>query len=100
MGALVLRMGVVPAVVTGIAGGVVSRRVGLTQNTGGVNKGVLVRFYVVTPSAVVEALSAIRAEGDRSLESSEEGAPSGGRIRGGGDGEVVVQQRLRCPLEQ
>ena len=65
VGALVLRMGVVPAVVTGIAGRVVSPRVGLTQNTAGVNKGVLVRFYVVTPSAVVEALSAIRPKGDR-----------------------------------
>ena len=61
-GELVLRMGIVPAVFTGIAGRFVSPRVGSTQNAG---EGVLVRFYVVTPSTVVEALSAIRPKGDR-----------------------------------
>ena len=83
MGTLVLRMGVVPAVVIRIAGRVVSPRVGLTENTGGVNKGVLIRFHPVTPSAVVEALSAIRAKGDRLHESSKEGASSGGRSEEG-----------------
>ena len=81
VGALVLRMVVVPAVVIGIARRVVSPRVRLTQNTGGVDKGFLARFYVVTPSAVVEGLSAKRAKGDRSSETSGEGTPRGSVIR-------------------
>ena len=99
VGALVLRMEVVPAIVTGIAGRGVSPRVGLTQNTGGVNEGVLVRFYLVTPSAVVKAVSAIRAKGWSLARKQWGGGSKGREVEGGGHGDVVVQQRLRCHSE-